>query len=67
MKTIVKDVASCSCGWSGSDIDCQTKTFGAYCGPPNDWEAWGWEEWNDLACPECGEAVTISELETNDK
>jgi len=44
----------CKCGWKGESHECKTKTFGAYCGDENEpHELWGWEEWNNWACPKC--------------
>ena len=45
------------CGWKGHDSECVLKHFGGYCGIEKEpWGNWGWEEWDDLVCPKCGNA-----------
>ena len=50
-------VVRCNCGWKGNETECPVKHFGAWCGESNDYNTWGWEEWDDFACPKCGKAV----------
>ncbi len=54
MDIIIMGEIKCKCGWQGYETECETKTFGAYCGNKNESpELWGWEEWTNLACPKC--------------
>ena len=49
------------CDWRGDPNDCKSKTYGAYCGHGDNDEDWGWEEWDNLACPVCGKEIQIEE------
>ncbi len=40
------------CDWGGLMRDAISKHFGAYCGSRHT-DNWGWEEWDDLVCPDC--------------
>jgi len=52
------DVTCAYCGWGGNESECVCKTFGAYCGETNEpYELWGWEEWDNLACPKCEKEI----------
>lgn len=57
-------IASCpTCNWEGDPIDCSLEHFGAYIGEEyQPHEEWGWEEWDDLVCPECNTIVEITEI-----
>jgi hypothetical protein len=50
----------CSCGWIGLGTDCKLKRYGEYCRGYN--EEYGWEEWDNLACPKCGKEVYDNEM-----
>ena len=45
----------CKKYWSFNEV--KSKHFGDYCGT-GDYDNWGWEEWDDLVCPNC-ESVLI--------
>lgn len=52
-------VMRCSCGWEGEGTDCKQKRYGEYCRGDNG--EYGWEEWDNLACPKCGKEVEEKE------
>ena len=52
--------ATClNCGWIGYESDCELKKQGAYCGPDDNYDIWGWEEWEDYLCPKCDKAIEV--------
>jgi len=47
----------CFCKWKGEETELIQKRFGAYCGDKDDFDNWGWDEWENLACPKCGREI----------
>ena len=63
MKDIKYGQAKCKCGWDGTIDKCSVETFGCFCGDEGQHpDLWGWEEWDDWACPECGLEVDYNGL-----
>lgn len=61
MSKIESEVWCPKCKWKGMAVDCEVKHFGDYVGEGTDYDTWGWEEWDDMVCPECETVVEFKD------
>lgn len=61
-KKIKREVYCPKCNWEGMMKEGISKHFGEYLGAGSP-ENWGWEEWDDLVCPNCETVLEYEDYE----